>query len=139
MVILLLVAACGPVGLVDNSEEPGEGLVVIEPLGKVEFGGASPYGRSVSQTVVASSVGEAPVRVESAYTESDVDGVFYVGNDPFPLTLRPEEEVSFEVRFLPEDRGTVRGTLVLEGEEGPVAERTLIGTGCADGDEDGEC
>lgn len=139
MVILLLVAACGPVGLVDYSEPPGEGLVVIEPFGRVEFGGASPHGRSVSQTVVVSSVGEVPVRVESAYTESDIEGVFYVANDPFPLTLHPGDEVSFEVRFLPEDRGTVRGTLVLEGEEGPVAERTLIGTGCTDDDEDGAC
>lgn len=136
---MLLLIGCGSVGLVENGEEPVPGRVVIEPMGKVQFGSASPHGRSVSQEVLVRSFGDAPVRIESAWTEAVSEGVFYLPSDPFPRKLDPGEEFVFEVRFLPEARGTVQGSLVLTTDDGTVSDRALVGSGCEDEDADGDC
>lgn len=138
--VLLLALGCGQVGLEDMSEDPlEEGRLVIEPAGQVRFDTASPYGRSVAATVTVKAAGDAPVRVVDGWTEGYPEGAFTLPTAPFPKKLDPGQSVDLELRFLPPGDGAFEGLLVLETEGGALAERTLVGNGCRDADQDGDC
>lgn len=139
IVPLILLAACGSVGL-DAGSDGGLGEAVLSPEGSITFGRVSPYHqRPVALTVTVASVGLDPVTVVDAWLETDDVAELYMGELPFPKTISPGKEVHFDVKFNPSDVETYHAVLVVQVEGGGQIERNVTGTGCADGDEDGEC
>lgn len=85
--------------------------------------------------------GNEPVYVTDAWIESGAEGVFRISGEalPFPRLIQPGTVIPVEIKFKPSAAGEFRGTFVVTTETGVVVERGLLGTGCADGNDDGKC
>jgi alkyl hydroperoxide reductase subunit AhpC len=139
--ITLLLAGCGDFGLLMTMDTgTGDGPFMFDPEGQAEFGRASPNGRNVEMDVTIACVSDQEAYVADAWVESNTQGVFTTNDDlPFPMRLDPGRGVTVKLKFLPNAQGNFRGTFVVEDNLGNLTTLPLVGTGCSDGDRDGDC
>lgn len=136
---LLLLVACGTVGLESWNSGPGKAHVDIEPAGRVEFPDTSPEGHSEETEVSVVNSGDGAATIEDAWVEGADSGAFFLEGLRLPTELAPGEAYTFTAHFLPADAGLYQGTLVVVSGEGAYVERLLMGTGCRDENRDGRC
>ncbi len=141
MLSFFLLVGCGGVGLDMYAGDVLGPLVATDPDGDVQFGDHVPDARSMANDVRVISAGDESVYVADAWVESNTEGVFFLPNElPFPQMLDPGVEIPVTIRFAPTAVGTFHGALVIEvGNDGTLLERMLVGQGCRDQDDDGEC
>lgn len=126
----LLLVACGSYGLQPMMTDDGAKLTT-DPAWELAFGKQSTTAGTVTGTITLLSSGEAPLTIQDVWLESDENGIFDLGELPFPRTIEPGDEVPVNVLFSPQRAERYTGTLYIEfGEEGRTAERNLVGSGC---------
>lgn len=136
----LLLAGCGSFGLDPTVAQGGQSWIDITPTGEVQFGPASPSGKSVSQDVTVVASGDSDAVVTDAWIEATSAGVFVLPTElPFPRLIPAGGEVPLHVKFHPLAQGDFRATMVVEIEDGTVVERVMTGVGCGDSDDNGTC
>lgn len=141
LLLLLLAAGCGGVGLDPLVEATDGPRLALDPDGELRFASASPEGRSQALDVRLISDGGERLYVKDAWVESTTEGVFSTNGEwPLPRNLDPGEDLPVTLRFAPNAQGTFHGRLIVEvGNDGTLFERDLVGNGCEDRDRDGEC
>jgi hypothetical protein len=93
----------------------------------LSFGNVT-VGSSVTQSVILTSTGTAPVQVNAAA----ISGTgFTVSGASFPITLNPKQAVTLAVQFKPTTSGAATGRLTINSNSStsPTTVVTLTGTG----------
>lgn len=137
---ILLLAGCGQVGMDETVDSDPHAYLTLDPNGEISFGKVSPHGHSEEEQVTLTANGDSSLGVQDVWIESKPKDVFYFESDlPFPKNLHPGDSVPLTIRFRPDSTGSFKGTLIIEREDGTLIERNLTGSGCNDGDQDGDC
>lgn len=140
VIMVWLLPACGS-GLQFLNESVSGAQVSVVPEGEVSFGAVSPAGRTAFEEVQITATGDEAVTLESVTLESQGNDCFTLDYDPAPVHLDRGETTQARVGFLPDATGTFRGTLKLTFTMNGGVEmvRQMVGTGCDDPRQTGEC
>lgn len=126
--------------MVSTLDTDARGWISFDPEGELSFGMVSPAAGEVSQRVTVLANGDAGVEVVDAWVESDSPRVYRLADgSPFPARLDPGDGMPIEVVFDPKERASYHGSFVVELGDGNTKTLNITGSGCADGDSDGDC